>query len=490
MPSAGTPSGLVLQWLVQPHPLVIGGAPVDARDRGTLSVEDPSTGEVIAHVAAAQAADVDDAVAAARRCFEDRCWHGMRRSARTAVLMRIADLLDSHSQELAQLDALDCGKPLRLALAEVATAADAFRHFAVRAALGEGATTLADDAMVVEVVREPVGVCAAIVPWNYPLLMAAWKLAPALAYGNCVVLKPAEQTPLSALRLGELCIQAGLPGGALSVLPGLGEAAGAALAQHPDVNKVAFTGSTAVGLQIAGACAQRLARVTLELGGKSPNIVLADADLERAVRGSAEGAFRNSGQMCTAGSRVLVQDTILERFVAAFVDAAQRLRVGPALADGVEIGPLVSQAQRERVQAHLDRARAQGAELLSGGQASGPGYFIAPAVMSEVSQEMSIVSDEIFGPVVTIQSFTEVDEAISLANDTKYGLAATVWGSSIGAIRRVTREVRVGTVWVNTTGRFDATVPFGGFKLSGLGRELGAAALEDYTETKSVWVAG
>ena len=469
--------------------LLIDGERVPALDGATFAVEDPSTAQPLTRASAAGVADVDAAVQSARAAFADRRWRGLSGVRRSAVLCRVADLLETQRHELARLEALDCGKPLRLAAAEVRTAADAFRAFAGRVGEGRDGVGPVEDGLLVYVEHEPVGVCAAITPWNYPLLMAAWKLAPALAYGNCVVLKPAEQTPLTALRLGELCLEAGVPPGVVNVVPGLGHVAGAELVRHPRVDKVAFTGSTPVGREILATSAERLARVTLELGGKSPNVVFADADLERAAIGTVQGVFRNSGQMCTAGTRILVESSIREAFVAELVRATEALRVGAALEDGVDLGPLVSAAQRDRVAGYLALAREEGAELATGGELRGPGHFVTPAILTGARSDMRVAQEEIFGPVATVLPFDGFDEAVALANDTEFGLAATVWTADLRTAHRAARELRAGTVWVNTTGRFDAAVPFGGVKQSGIGRELGAAALEAYTERKAVWVA-
>jgi acyl-CoA reductase-like NAD-dependent aldehyde dehydrogenase len=354
-----------------------------------------------------------------------------------------------------------------------------------------GETNPSTDDMLVYTRREPMGVCGGIIPWNFPLVMAAWKIAPALAFGNTTVLKPAEQCSMTALRLGELCLEAGVPDGVVNIVTGFGEEAGQALAQHPDVDKIAFTGSTEVGRKILHASEGNLKRVTLELGGKSPNIVFPDADLKRASRGSMMGVFLNAGQVCTAGTRILVERSIHDDFLDALVDATKTMKLGPALDEDTGMGPVVSAGQLERVTGYIEIGKAEGAELVAGGERAtelGSGYFVRPTVFAGVRNDMRIAQEEIFGPVASVIEVAGLDEAIAVANDTIYGLAATVWTTDLAKAHRVASEVKAGTVWVNTTGLYDPAVSYGGYKQSGFGRELGLHSLKTYTQTKSVWV--
>lgn len=471
--------------------LTIDGKSVDAISGDTFEVFDPSTGKVLTTVPRAGVPDVDAAVGAARRAFEDRRWAGLRPGKRSDILNKVAELIRKNSNELAQLEAIDSGKPLNLASGEMWAAAECFKYFAGWPTKMFGETNPTEDHMFVYTLREPVGVCGGIIPWNFPLIMASWKVAPALAFGNAIVLKPAEQTPLTALRLAELCLEAGVPDGIVNVVSGFGEDAGAALAQHPDVDKISFTGSTEVGRKILHASEGNLKRVTLELGGKSPNIVFSDANLKHAAKGSMFGVFLNSGQMCTAGTRILVEKDVHDDFVGQLVDATATMKVGPALEEGTGMGPVVSQEQLERVTGYIDIGRSEGAEIATGGERPsdlGDGYFVQPTVFTGVRNDMRIAQEEIFGPVVAVIEVDDVEDAIRVGNDTIYGLASAVWTSDISKAHRVAKGMRSGTVWVNTAGLYDPSVSFGGYKQSGFGRDLGVHSMEAFTETKSVWV--
>lgn len=471
--------------------MMIGGRATAAASGRIFEVVDPSTGRAFVEVPRADMADVDQAVAAARAAFEDRRWSGLRPGKRTEVLYKLGELIKRNIPELAQLESLDSGKPLSISSGEMWAAGEAFRYFAGWPTKIYGETNPTDDNMFVYTLREPVGVCGAIIPWNFPLIMAAWKLAPALAFGNTVVLKPAEQTPLTALRLAELCLEAGIPEGVVNVVSGFGEEAGAALAHHSDVDKIAFTGSTEVGRKILHASESNLKRITLELGGKSPNIVFADADLRRASKGSMLGVFLNSGQMCTAGTRILVESSIHDEFVDALVGATASMKLGPALDGESGMGPVVSAEQLERVTGYIEIGRSEGAEVVTGGERAtelGDGYFVQPTVFTGVRNDMKIAQEEIFGPVVAVIEVADVDEAVRVANDSIYGLAAAVWTNDLAKAHKVARGIRAGTVWVNTSGLYDPGNSFGGYKQSGYGRELGKHAMEMYTETKTVWV--
>jgi acyl-CoA reductase-like NAD-dependent aldehyde dehydrogenase len=401
----------------------------------------------------------------------------------------LADAIEAHGEELAALEALDNGKAIKEARWDVAGTVRVLRYYAGWPTKLDGAVNATDRRFLAYTVREPLGVCGQIIPWNYPLLMASWKLGPALAGGNAVVLKPAEQTPLSALRLGELALEAGLPPGVLNVVTGDGST-GAALVAHPGVDKVAFTGSTVVGKEVMRAAADTLKRVTLELGGKNPNLVFADADLDRAVEGALAGAFENGGQACIAGSRVVVERAAHDAFVERLVARTRELRVGPGLDESTDLGAMVSADQRDGILAHIREAEQEGAALACGGQRAGDrGHFLEPAVLTATAPAMRIWREEVFGPVVTVTPFDGEDEAVALANDTRYGLAAAVWTADAGRGMALARRLRAGTVWVNEYGAVRPEVPFGGFGESGIGRELGVLGLDAYTEPKSVFVA-
>jgi len=478
---------------IAPGQLFIGGEWADAASGKTFDTINPSTGEVLTQVAEGDRADVDRAVAAARRTFDEGKWSGMDARKRGKVLFAIADALEAHADELARLETMDNGKPVREARAfDVEGTIECFRYYAGWADKIDGDVIPVPGPFLNYTRREPIGVCGQIIPWNYPLQMAAWKVAPALACGNTVVLKPAEQTPLTALALARIAHEAGLPAGVLNVVPGFGETAGAALVAHPDVDKIAFTGSTPVGKLIQREAAGTLKRVSLELGGKSPNIVLADADIEAAVRGATSAIFYNTGQACTAGSRLLVQESVRDELVEKLVKRADSMRPGNPLDPKCRMGPLVSQEQLDRVVGYIEKGKSEGAELVYGGDRpdidGNRGYFLNPTIFDRVTPEMTIAREEIFGPVLAVTSFKDLDEAIALGNSTEYGLAAAIWTRDVGKAHRAAAAIRAGTVWINMYHTLDTGSPFGGYKQSGYGRELGKYALDLYTQVKSVWV--
>jgi phenylacetaldehyde dehydrogenase len=488
------PSAGIVAFLRQPERLLIGGQWVDSESDVSIPVIDPATGNEIARIADANRADVDKAVAAAREAFERGAWSRMLPAQREALLWRLADLIDQNADALAELESIDNGKTKFMAsVVDVPGARNYFRYMAGWATKIEGSTI---DVSIgapeggrinAYTRREPVGVVAQIIPWNFPLVMAAWKLGPALAAGCTCVLKPAEQTPLTALRLGELICEAGFPPGVVNIVTGYGETTGAALVTHPGVDKIAFTGSTAVGKLINKAATDTLKRVSLELGGKSPVIVLPDANVDAVIGGAAGAIFFNAGQVCAAGSRLYVHRKIFDRVVEGVGGAAQKIQLGPGLDPSTQMGPLVSREQQERVLGYIDSGRAEGASLVAGGDApSHPGYFVKPTVLADVKRSMRVVQEEIFGPVLVAQRFDDIDEVAALANDTHYGLSASVWSNDLTAVHRLVPKIRAGTVWVNGHGPVDANMPFGGFKHSGIGREHGRVGIDMYTELKSV----
>jgi phenylacetaldehyde dehydrogenase len=472
--------------------MLINGKWVDAASGKTFPTYNPATGEVLSNVAEGDREDIDRAVKAARAAFDTGPWSRISPSERGRMMWRLADLIEKYAEEFAQLESLDNGKPLKIArVADLPLAIDHFRYYAGWSTKIEGNTIpmgLAKQGSYhAYTVREPVGVVGQIIPWNFPLLMAAWKLGPALATGCTVVLKPAEQTPLTALRLGELMQEAGFPDGVVNIVPGYGETAGAALAAHMNVDKVAFTGSTEVGKLILHAAAGNLKKVSLELGGKSPNIVMDDAELETAIPGASMAIFFNQGQCCCAGSRLFVEKKIFDKVVDGISQAASKIRVRPGLDPESDLGPLVSEEQLNRVCGYLESGIKEGAKATVGGSREGDkGYFVKPTVLVNTNDKMKVVQEEIFGPVVTAIPFSDPNEVVTRANDTVYGLAAGVWTRDVKKAHAIASKLKAGTVWINCYNVFDAALPFGGYKQSGWGREMGHEVLKNYTEVKSV----
>ncbi|WP_315704182.1 MULTISPECIES: aldehyde dehydrogenase family protein [unclassified Bradyrhizobium] len=476
-------------YLARPLQLLIDGRHVPSLSGRTFKSLNPATEEVIATIAEGNAADVDRAVAAARRAFEGP-WRTMRAAERGNILLRWAQLLRDHADEIVELESLDAGKPIAAILRQDLPAAlDTLTYYAGWADKISGDVISTRDDALTYTVREPVGVVAAIVPWNFPLMIGMWKLAPALACGCTVVMKPAELTSLSALRIGELALEAGLPSGVLNIVTGPGRTVGEALVNHPDVDKVTFTGSPGVGRGIMKGAAGNFKRVSLELGGKSANVIFDDADLDAASKAAASGIFFNTGQVCSAGSRVLAQEGVYDEVVARLAARANALRIGDPLDRATSLGPVISERQMQTILDYVDIGQKEGASLVTGGErAAGRGYFISPAVFAGVTHEMRISQEEIFGPVVSVIKFTDEADALRIANGTAYSLAAGVWSRDMGRVQRFAKRVRAGTVWINTYGYTDVRLPWGGDRDSGLGREHGTAALENFTEPKSIWM--
>jgi phenylacetaldehyde dehydrogenase len=485
----------VSSFVARKQKLLINGKWVDSASGKTFPSYNPATGKVLANVAEGDREDIDRAVKAARAAFETGPWSRTSPAARGKMIWKLADLIEKHLEEFAQLESLDNGKPLSVArVADVPLTVEHMRYYAGWATKIEGntipLTTTPPSKFLAYTVREPIGVVGQIIPWNFPLLMAAWKLGPALAAGCTVVLKPAEQTPLSALRLGELLQEAGFPDGVVNIVPGYGEAAGAALATHPDVDKIAFTGSTEVGKLIIHASAGNLKKVSLELGGKSPNVILDDADLDTAIPGAASAIFFNHGQCCCAGSRLYVEKKIFDKVVDGMAQSAEKIRVKPGFDPECDMGPLVSEEQLNRVCGYLESGAKEGARAVTGGSRLGnEGYFVKPTVLVDTTENMKVVQEEIFGPVVTAIPFSDPNDVVQKANDTVYGLAAGIWSRDIKKAHKLAAKLRAGTVWINCYNVFDPALPFGGYKQSGWGREMGHEVLEHYTEVKSVCAA-
>ncbi|PAF23266.1 betaine-aldehyde dehydrogenase [Terribacillus saccharophilus] len=470
--------------------LYINGEFVASATEKTFDSYNPATGEVLATVYEAGVEDIDRAVKAARLAFDEGPWSTMTAAERSRIMYKLADLMEENADALAQLETLDNGKPIReTSNADIPLAIEHMRYYAGWSTKIVGQTIPVNGPYFNYTRHEALGVVGQIIPWNFPLLMAMWKLGAALATGCTVVLKPAEQTPLSALYLAELAEKAGFPAGVLNIVPGFGETAGQPLVDHPQVDKIAFTGSTSVGKQIMANASKTLKRVTLELGGKSPNIVLPDADLTKAIPGTLNGVMFNQGQVCCAGSRVFIQKKQFDNVIADMASHAEKIKQGAGIHADTEIGPLVSLEQQERVLGYIEKGRNEGAELITGGsKPQEQGYFVSPTIFADVRDEMTIAKEEIFGPVISAMPYDDLDELIRRANASEYGLAAGVWTQDVTKAHYIANRLRAGTVWVNCYNAFDAASPFGGYKQSGIGREMGSYALNNYTEVKSVWI--
>ncbi|SAK87506.1 aldehyde dehydrogenase (acceptor) [Caballeronia pedi] len=479
-----------LEWInLGSKRLLIGGEWIGAASGKTFEVINPATEQLLCRVAEADSADVDAAVIAARRAFEAPSWAAMSPHARTRVLLKIADKIEQHIDELAAIESLDNGMPLWFAQGAVTAAVDIFRYYAGWCSKVLGTTVPSDGSTLIYTLREPLGVCGQIIPWNVPILMAAIKFANALCCGNTVILKPAELACLTSIRLAELIQETDLPPGVVNVLPGFGATAGAALAQHPGVDKIAFTGSTAIGKQIVRDATSNLKKVTLELGGKAPNVIFADADIERAVQTAVKTFCGNSGQVCSAGTRLFVQESIHDQVAERVAQVAATWKVGDPFAADTRLGPLISAKQRDRVWSYLGAGQDEGALLRAGGNAwTGPGYFVEPVVFHNVRNGMKIAQEEIFGPVLSIIPFKDEEDAVLQGNDTTYGLSAAVWTRNISRAHKVVRALKAGRLWINTFGESDPAMAFGGYKQSGWGREFGQESIEAYTQSKSIMV--
>ena len=496
----------ISKFLATPRPMLINGEWVMSASGETIPALNPATGEQIARSCAGNKADVDKAVAAARNAFEAQSWRRMMPTERTRLIWKLADLIDENAEELAQMEALNQGKPIELARhLDAAGAAESLRYYAGWCTKIEGITTAdlsfpdmrgenaTGPAYHAYSLKEPIGVVGAIVPWNVPLVMAVAKMGPALAAGCTVVLKPAEETPLTTLRLGELILEAGFPPGVVNIVTGYGHVVGAAIAEHPGIDKVAFTGSTETGRKIVRAATGNLKKVSMELGGKSPVIIFDDADIEQAIAGAAEMILLNCGQMCFAGSRLLVHDKVYDDVVQGVAAIARNTKIGPGNDPETELGPLVSAGQRERVCRYIETGKEDGAEILLGGKPYGDkGYFMEPTILTGTKPHMRVVREEIFGPVLVATPFrdgADIMDVARVANDTDYGLVATIWTNDLSRAHSLAAGIKAGMVWINTPLAFDETLPFGGFKQSGWGRESSRQCIDEYTESKSVIVA-
>jgi acyl-CoA reductase-like NAD-dependent aldehyde dehydrogenase len=477
----------------KPGKLIINGEAVDAASGRTFTTMNPASEEPLCAVAEAGAEDVDRAVRAARAAFESGPWPRMKPAERQRALFRLGDLVLAHGDELARLETLDNGKPIfESRQIDVPMVANCFHYFAGWATKLAGETLPVNPAFFTYTLREPLGVVGAIIPWNFPMIMVGWKAAPALAAGNCVILKPAELTPLTAIRIAELALEAGLPPGVFNVLPGKGSVAGEAMVRHPGVDKITFTGSTEVGRHIMKTAAETLKKVTLELGGKSPNIVFADADLEQALRGVAAGIYYGKGEVCAAGSRLLVESSIHDEFVTRLAERANKLQPADPMDPKCRLGALVSEAQMEKVLGYVETGTKEGAKLVAGGRrqpVNGKGWFVQATVLDQVENTMRVAQEEIFGPVLSVIRFDGVEDAVRKGNDIVYGLAAGVWTRDVKKAHAVSRRLQAGTVWINAYNFYDAGMPFGGTKASGFGRDLGPESLREYSQVKSVWVS-
>lgn len=494
MPVAQESKLLCSEWLKKPRKLLINGKWQDAESGKTFETRNPATDEVIAKVAEGSKADIEKAVKAARKAFEDGPWRKMSTAERSRLIYKLADEIEKHADELAQLETLDNGKPISESRhVDVNQTIETFRYYAGWCTKLEGETLNVNPDYFTYTMREPVGVVGQIIPWNFPMLMAAWKLGPALACGNTLVLKPAEQTPLTALRIAELACEVGFPEGVINVVPGFGpDAAGEALARHMDVDKIAFTGEDKTGRKILEYSTGNLKRVSLELGGKAPNIVFADADLDAAVKGAITGIFFNQGQVCCAGSRLFVESSVHDEFMSKLVDRVNKIKQGNGLDEKTQIGPQVSREQADRILGYIAAGQKEGAKLVCGGEAPGgdlaKGYFVKPTIFDGVKNDMKIAQEEIFGPVLSVLSFKGMDDVCEQANKTIFGLSGAIWTKDVKKAHKLAAHIKAGTIWVNCYNVFNPQVPFGGYKMSGYGRELGKHSIELYTQIKSVWM--